>query len=79
MELNFVVVNLVRKKNNKKKKNYSFCFRMWDVRWFVYPRIMNKSDNMGERDSAYNNGNYKKQTKSSLMYNWTHNVASWRP
>jgi hypothetical protein len=43
MELNFIVQNLVGKNNNNNNK-----FKMLNVRWFVYPRIMNKSNNMVE-------------------------------
>jgi len=66
MELNFIVENLGG------KKNYLFCFKTGDVRWFVYPQIMDKSDNMGGGDSACGNGNYKRQTMLSLVHNWTH-------
>jgi len=76
VELNFVVENLVKK---KKKKNYLFCFRMWDARWFVYPWIMDRNDNMGGGDSAYVNENYERQTKLSLVHNWTHKATSGTP
>jgi hypothetical protein len=52
---------------------------MWDAGWFVYPQIMDRSDNMGERYLACDNRNYEKQTKLSLVHNWMHKAASWRP
>jgi len=40
---------------------------------------MDKSDNMDGRDLAYRNGNYEKQTKSSLVHNWMCKTTSWIP
>jgi hypothetical protein len=42
---------------------------MWDARWFVYPQIMNKSDNMSAKDSACGNRNYDMQAMSNLVHN----------
>jgi len=37
---------------------------------------MEKSANMGGGDSTCGNGDYKRQTKSSLVHDWTHKAIS---
>ncbi len=49
----FVLWNLILLLKVWQKKNYLFCFKMWDARWFVYLRIMNRSDNMGGGNTIY--------------------------
>jgi hypothetical protein len=56
VKFNYVVESLV----GKKKTNYLFCFIMWDARWFVYPQIMDRSDNMGGKDLTCGNENYER-------------------
>jgi hypothetical protein len=38
---------------------------------------MDKNDNVGGGNSACGNGNYERQTKLSLVHNWTHKT-SWK-
>jgi hypothetical protein len=56
-----------------------FCFKTRDARWFVYPRIMDKNDNMGGGDSTCGNGDYERQAKLSLGHDWTRKTTSWKP
>ncbi len=60
VELNYVVESLVGRRKGKKRTNYLFYFITRNVRWFVYPQIMDGSDNMGGGDSSYGNGDYKR-------------------
>ncbi len=69
-DLNLCSWKFGRKK--KRKENYLFCFKMKDARWFVYPWIMDRNDNIGGGDSTCGNGDYKRQTKSNLVHNLTH-------
>jgi hypothetical protein len=72
---------LVGRRREKERKKQTICFVLEtrDARWFVYSQVMDRNDNMGGGDSTCGNGNYERQTKSSLLHNLTHKTASWRP
>ncbi len=74
-KLNCVVENLVRRRKEKKRTNYLFCFTTRNARQFVYPRIIDGSGHMGGGDSTCGNGDYERQAMSSWMHDSTREAS----